>query len=74
MVTTTSISTIRRWSMLGISLTAALCTNVFVNAVAFLIPAMSKQRGTGPAAFAVCGWFPLAALPLIPVGRRDDAR
>lgn len=37
--------------MLGISLTATLCANVFINAVAFLIPAMSAQRGTGlPAA------------------------
>lgn len=37
--------------MLGISLIAALSANVFINAVAFLIPAMSAQRGTSlPAA------------------------
>ena len=34
--------------MLAVSLTATLCANVFVNAIAFPIPAMSKQRGTGP--------------------------
>ena len=26
-----------------------------------------------PLAFAVCGLFPLAALPFLPVGRRDRA-
>jgi len=33
--------------MLAISLTATLSANVFINAVAFLIPAMGKQRGIG---------------------------
>jgi MFS family permease len=33
--------------MLAISLTATLSANIFINAVAFLIPAMSKQRGIG---------------------------
>ena len=33
--------------MLAISLTATLSANIFINAIAFLIPAMSKQRGIG---------------------------
>jgi hypothetical protein len=67
--------------MLAISLTATLSANVFINAIAFLIPAMNTQRGTGlatagllaitatsyPLAFAVCGLFPLAALPFFPL-------
>jgi MFS family permease len=57
-VTTESISTAKRWSMLAISLTATLCANVFINAVAFLIPAMSVQRGTGLAAAGLLASMP----------------
>jgi MFS family permease len=55
---TESTSTARRWSMLGVSLTATLCANVFINAVAFLIPAMSTQRGTGLAAAGLLASMP----------------
>ena len=41
----TSISTVRRWSMLAIALTATLCANVFINGVAFLIPTLHTERG-----------------------------
>jgi len=44
--------------MLGISLTATLCANVFINAVAFLIPAMSAQRGTGLATAGLLASMP----------------
>jgi len=46
-MTTTSatIGTIRRWSMLVIALTATLCSNVFINGVAFMIPVLHTQRG-----------------------------
>lgn len=40
-----SISTIRRWSMLGIALTATTCANVFINGAAFLIPTLHSERG-----------------------------
>jgi sugar phosphate permease len=43
--TTEEIGTARRWSMLGVSLTATLCANVFINAIPFLIPALVAQRG-----------------------------
>jgi hypothetical protein len=43
----TGVSAAKRWSMLAISLTATLSANVFINAIAFLIPAMNTQRGTG---------------------------
>jgi len=46
-MTTTSatIGTVRRWSMLVIALTATLCSNVFINGVAFMIPVLHTQRG-----------------------------
>ena len=47
MTSAESITATRCWLMLGISLTATLCANVFINAIAFLIPAMGKQRGIG---------------------------
>jgi sugar phosphate permease len=40
-----SISSTRRWSLLVISLTATLCATVFVNGIAFLIPALDAERG-----------------------------
>jgi len=43
--TSATIGTIRRWSMLVIALTATLCSNVFINGVAFMIPVLHTQRG-----------------------------
>jgi len=40
-----SISSVRRWSMLVIALTATLCANVFINGAAFLIPTLHTERG-----------------------------
>jgi MFS family permease len=40
-----SISTLRRWSMLAIALSATLCANVFINGAAFLIPTLHRERG-----------------------------
>lgn len=48
----------KRWSMLAISLIATLSANVFVNAIAFLIPAMHTQRGTGLAAAGLLASMP----------------
>ena len=44
-VSVESISTLRRWSMLAIALTATLCANVFINGAAFLIPTLHTERG-----------------------------
>jgi MFS family permease len=44
-VTVSSISTVRRWSMLAIALTATLCANVFINGAAFLIPTLHAEHG-----------------------------
>src|SRR6478735_8707944 len=44
-VAVSSITTVRRWSMLVIALSATLCANVFINGVAFLIPALHRERG-----------------------------
>ncbi|EUA34008.1 putative membrane protein [Mycobacterium xenopi 3993] len=42
---TTSISTGRRWVLLTISLASTLCATVFINGIAFLIPALDAERG-----------------------------
>ncbi len=42
---TSSIGTMRRWSMLVIALTTTMCANVFINGVAFLIPTLHAERG-----------------------------
>ncbi|MFM8598440.1 MAG: MFS transporter [Mycobacterium sp.] len=39
------ISPLRRWSMLGMGLFATLSANVFINGVAFLIPALRSEMG-----------------------------
>jgi sugar phosphate permease len=44
-VSVSSISSLRRWSMLVIALAATLCANVFINGVAFLIPTLHNERG-----------------------------
>src|SRR6185312_14646066 len=44
-VTTRTIGTARRWSMLAIALTTTLCANVFINGVAFLIPTLHTDLG-----------------------------
>jgi MFS family permease len=53
-----AISTVRRWTMLVVSLTATLCANVFINGVAFLIPMLHARHDTGLAEGGL-----LAALP-----------
>jgi MFS family permease len=40
---TKEVTTTRRWSMLAVSQLATLCANVFINGVAFLIPALSNH-------------------------------
>ncbi|CAJ1500791.1 MFS transporter [[Mycobacterium] kokjensenii] len=35
----------RRWMILGLALAATLCTNVFINGVAFLIPTLHSDHG-----------------------------
>jgi MFS family permease len=44
-MTTASISTVRRWSLLVIALLSTLFANVFINCVAFLIPTLHTERG-----------------------------
>jgi MFS family permease len=44
-VSVETISTVRRWSMLVIALSATLCANVFINGAAFLIPTLHTERG-----------------------------
>lgn len=40
-----AIGSARRWSILGLALTATLCANVFINGVAFLIPTLHSDHG-----------------------------
>jgi sugar phosphate permease len=44
-VTSWTIGTARRWSMLVIALTTTLFSNVFINGAAFLIPTLNADRG-----------------------------
>jgi len=44
-VSVETISSVRRWSMLVIALSATLCANVFINGAAFLIPTLHTERG-----------------------------
>lgn len=52
------IGAARRWSILAVALTATMCANVFINGVAFLIPALHTDRGLDLAQAAL-----LSALP-----------
>jgi MFS family permease len=42
---TEQITDFRRWSMLAIAVFAPLCSNVFINGVAFMIPALHRSFG-----------------------------
>lgn len=44
-MTTPTIGTLHRWSMLVLALTSTMCANVFINGVAFLIPTLHSERG-----------------------------
>lgn len=48
----------RRWSLLAISLTATLCATVFINGIAFLIPALDAERGISLAEAAFLSSMP----------------
>ncbi|MGH3960650.1 MFS transporter [Mycobacterium sp.] len=67
---TPSISTTRRWSLLAISLNATLCATVFINGIAFLIPALDAERGISLAEAALLSSMPSfgMVLTLIPWG------
>jgi MFS family permease len=53
-----AISTVRRWWLLTVGLVATLCATVFINGIAFLIPALDARRGISLAEAGL-----LAAMP-----------
>ncbi len=55
---TETISTARRWMMLGIALFATLSANVFINGVAFLIPTLHTTMGLDLAAAGLVSAMP----------------
>ncbi|HKV18546.1 MAG TPA: MFS transporter [Mycobacterium sp.] len=57
-MTVDTISTMRRWSMLAIALTATLFANVFINGAAFLIPTLHTERGLDLAAAGLLSAMP----------------
>ncbi len=65
-----SISTVRRWSMLVIALTATTCAQVFINGAAFLIPTLHNERGLDLAQAGLLSSMPSfgLVLALIPWG------
>lgn len=70
MTATQQISPAKRWSMLGVSQVATLCANVFINGVAFLIPALIKNHDAGLVEAAMLASMPNVGmmLTLIPWG------
>ncbi|MCF6386879.1 MFS transporter [Mycobacterium sp. MBM] len=63
-MSTSSIGTARRWSMLVIALTATTCANVFINGAAFLIPTLHSERGVDLAAAGLLSAMPSFGLVL----------
>jgi MFS family permease len=57
-VSVETISSVRRWSMLVIALTATTCANVFINGAAFLIPTLHTERGLDLAHAALLSSMP----------------
>lgn len=55
---TTTIGSVRRWSMLVIALVSTLFTNVFINGIAFLIPTLHSERGLDLAAAGLIASLP----------------
>lgn len=53
-----TISSLRRWSMLIIALTATMCANVFIHGAAFLIPTLHATRGLDLADAALLSAMP----------------
>ncbi|MGE2718858.1 MFS transporter [Mycolicibacterium celeriflavum] len=57
-----SLTTARRWSMLGIALAATTSANVFINGAAFLIPTLHTERGLDLAAAGLLSGMPSLGL------------
>lgn len=57
-MTTATISTTRRWSLLAIALASTLFANVFINGAAFLIPTLHAERGLDLAQAALMSSLP----------------
>ncbi|BBY43346.1 MFS transporter [Mycolicibacterium celeriflavum] len=57
-----SISSARRWSLLGTALAATTSANVFINGAAFLIPTLHTERGLDLAAAGLLSSMPSLGL------------
>lgn len=57
-MTADAIGTPRRWSILGLALTATMSANVFINGIAFLIPTLHSDRGLDLARAALLSSLP----------------
>lgn len=57
-VSTESISTAARWSVVIVALAATLCSFVFINGIAFLIPMLETKRDTNLAAAGLLASMP----------------
>jgi sugar phosphate permease len=67
-MTTSTIGTARRWSMLVIALTTTLCANVFINGVAFLIPTLHTERGLDLASAGLISALPSFGMVVTLIG------
>ncbi|MGK2879677.1 MAG: MFS transporter [Mycobacterium sp.] len=67
-MTTSSIGTARRWSLLVIALVSTLFANVFINGVAFLIPTLHTERGLDLAQAALISSLPSFGMVVTLIG------
>lgn len=67
-MTTPTIGTARRWSMLVLALTSTTCANVFINGVAFLIPTLHTERGLALAAAGLMSSMPSFGMVVTLIG------
>lgn len=63
-----SISAVRRWWLLAVGLVATLCATVFINGIAFLIPALDAERGVSLAEAGMLAAMPSLGMVLTLIG------
>lgn len=66
--TAETIGTFRRWWLLTVGLIATLCATVFINGIAFLIPALDAERGISLAQAGLLASMPSLGMVVTLIG------
>lgn len=66
--TTDTIGGVRRWWLLAVGLVATLCATVFINGIAFLIPALDAERGINLAEAGLLASMPSLGMVVTLIG------